>query len=69
MLPVVQNISNKGDELKFTLSNVNVSYANGLRRIILSEIPTLVIESYPYEKNNPRIPTEEELLEKKLDEP
>ena len=55
MLPVVQNISNKGDELKFTLSNVNVSIANSIRRTILSDIPTVVFKTAPYEENKANI--------------
>lgn len=48
----ISNVEEQNGILTFTLSNVNVSYANGLRRIILSEIPIIAIESYPYEKNN-----------------
>ena len=39
------------DELKFTLSGVNVSIANSIRRIILSEIPMVVFRVSPNEKN------------------
>jgi len=39
------------DELKFTLSGVNVSIANALRRIILSEIPMVVFRVSPNDKN------------------
>jgi DNA-directed RNA polymerase subunit L len=39
------------DELKFTLSGVNVSIANCLRRILLSEIPMVVFRTSPSEKN------------------
>jgi DNA-directed RNA polymerase subunit L len=39
------------DELKFTLSGVNVSIANALRRIILSEIPIVVFRVSPNDKN------------------
>jgi DNA-directed RNA polymerase alpha subunit len=55
MLPIVQNISNKGDELKFTLTNVNVSFANSIRRTILSDIPTVVFKTAPYEENKSNI--------------
>ena len=55
MIPVVQNISLKGDELKFTLSNVNVSVANSIRRTILSDIPTVVFKTAPYEENKANI--------------
>ena len=37
--------------LKFTLNGVNVSLANALRRIILSEIPTAVFRTFPYKEN------------------
>ena len=48
----VSNVEEKNGSLTFTLSNVNVSYANGLRRIIISDIPVIAIESSPYDKNN-----------------
>ena len=48
----VSNVDEKNGTLTFTLSNVNVSYANGLRRIIISDIPIIAIESSPYDKNN-----------------
>jgi DNA-directed RNA polymerase subunit L len=40
-----------GAELHFTMSNANVSTANALRRIILSEIPTIVFRTFPHETN------------------
>jgi DNA-directed RNA polymerase subunit L len=50
--PRVEITSNtKDDELTFTLSNVDVSIANSLRRIILSEIPIIVFRVSPNEKN------------------
>ena len=48
----ITNVEEQNGALNFTLSNVNVSYANGLRRIILSEVPIIAIESFPNEKNN-----------------
>jgi DNA-directed RNA polymerase subunit L len=51
----ISNVQEQNGTLSFTLSNINVSYANGLRRVILSEIPVIAIESYPYEKNNVNI--------------
>ncbi|NBT49894.1 MAG: hypothetical protein EBT07_19160, partial [Actinobacteria bacterium] len=45
-LPVVSNIHVSGkDELQFTLENTDVSIANGLRRILLSEIPCIVFRT------------------------
>jgi len=39
------------EELKFTLSGVNVSIANSIRRILLSDIPMVVFRVSPNEKN------------------
>lgn len=50
--PRVEILSNAGDdELKFTLSGVNVSIANAIRRIILSDIPIVVFRVSPNDKN------------------
>jgi DNA-directed RNA polymerase subunit L len=51
MNPVVSQLSQEESNLKFTLSGVNVSIANALRRIMLSEIPTVVFRTTPYDKN------------------
>ena len=52
----ITNISEDSDgTLKFTLSGVNVSLANALRRIIVSEIPTVVFRTTPYEENKAKI--------------
>ena len=56
MNPIIQNIS-KGDIMTFTLTGVNVSIANGLRRTILSDIPTVVFKTTPYEENKCNIIT------------
>lgn len=58
IVPRVDVQSNiKDDELKFTLSGVNVSIANALRRIILSDIPIIVFRVSPSEKNKCNIIT------------
>lgn len=47
-------ISSRVDDettLFFTLNNIDVSIANGLRRIILSEIPTLGFKTFPHDEN------------------
>jgi len=50
--PRVQIHSDVNDEeLKFTLSGVNVSIANAIRRVILSDIPIVVFKVSPNEKN------------------
>jgi len=37
--------------LTFTLSGINVSIANGLRRTILSDIPILAFKTFPHNEN------------------
>ena len=62
----ISNVQEENGTLSFTLSNINVSYANGLRRVILSDIPVIAIESYPYEKNNVTIFTNKSRLNNEL---
>jgi hypothetical protein len=64
MNPHIEQKSKKGDMLSFTLSGVNVSVANAIRRTILSDIPTVVFKTSPYEEckatiftNTTRFPT------------
>jgi DNA-directed RNA polymerase alpha subunit len=57
MEPVVKNLSDDANALYFTLQGVEVSIANALRRTILSDIPTIVIETDTYEKNQCNIIT------------
>ena len=52
MDPVIEIKSKKKDTLIFSISNINVSLANALRRTILSQIPIVVIRSSPYERND-----------------
>ena len=44
-----------GDILSFTLSGVNVSLANAIRRTMLSDIPQVVFRTTPYDKNKATI--------------
>ena len=55
MEPSIESISDNSESLEFTLNNVNVSIANGLRRIILSHIPVYVFKTYPHNKNDANI--------------
>ena len=55
MNPKVSNLSDENGKLTFRISDINVSLANAIRRIILSDIPTLVFETMPYEKNKANI--------------
>lgn len=47
----ISNMDETNGLLKFVISDINVSYINGIRRIILSSIPCYVFRSEPYEKN------------------
>ncbi len=51
MNPNISNISEEGDVYKFTLSGINVSLANAIRRTILSDIPINVIKTDNYLDN------------------
>ena len=55
MNPQVEFISEIDDLLSFKVSDINVSLINALRRIILSEIPTVVFRTFPYEENKATI--------------
>jgi DNA-directed RNA polymerase II subunit RPB3 len=50
--PIITNEIETDGILRFTLSGVDVSIANGLRRTILTDIETLVIRGFPHEKCN-----------------
>tara|TARA_Y100000816_G_scaffold196471_1_gene143667 strand:- start:7350 stop:8459 length:1110 start_codon:yes stop_codon:yes gene_type:complete len=51
MDPKISDISEENDIYKFTLSNLNVSLANALRRTILTDIPLVVIPTETHEEN------------------
>jgi DNA-directed RNA polymerase subunit L len=51
MLPEVPTKREEDDILKFTLKNVNVSVANAVRRTILTDIPSVVFHTFPYDEN------------------
>ena len=51
MDPVISKIAEANNVLTFTIQNINVSMANGLRRIV-SEIPAVIFRTSPHEKNN-----------------
>jgi len=50
--PTISNFNETKDTFTFTLENVNVSVANALRRIIVSDIPTFSFKTYPHEESN-----------------
>lgn len=47
----VTDIKEEDGLLSFTISNTDVSYVNGIRRTILSDIPVVVFKTTPYEEN------------------
>ena len=51
MDPKISNISTLDETLLFTLSGVDVSIANSIRRIIISDIPSFVIKTLPHSEN------------------
>jgi DNA-directed RNA polymerase alpha subunit len=51
MNPQFSEISENDQILKFTLSGINVSLANALRRAILTDIPVVVIKTENYKDN------------------
>lgn len=55
MNPRVEQTEEKNGTLSFTLSGVNVSLANALRRTIISDIPIVVFKTTPYEENKANI--------------
>lgn len=55
MDPRISNLIEEDGILKFTLTECNMSIANALRRIIVSDIPTFVFRTYPYSENKVEI--------------
>jgi DNA-directed RNA polymerase alpha subunit len=55
MNPRLSEMSEENNVLTFVVNNMNVSLANGIRRIILSDIPNVVFRAFPHEKNNVHI--------------
>jgi len=51
MNPQLENIDNNAISLQFTLTGVNLSLANALRRTILSDIPLVVFRTTPNTRN------------------
>ena len=49
--PKIEITELKEDSIQFTLTNVDISIANSLRRVMIGEIPTLAIELVTFEDN------------------
>lgn len=52
MNSVVSNKKKDGDSLTFTISGVNVSFVNAIRRTIVSDIPIAVFKTFPYDESD-----------------
>ena len=55
MEPRIANLTEENGFLKFTLVDCNMSIANALRRIIVSDIPTFVFRTFPYSENKAEV--------------
>jgi DNA-directed RNA polymerase subunit L len=55
MEPQILDYTEEHNILKFTINNINVSYANAIRRVILSDIRCIVFKTFPHEKNDANI--------------
>ena len=55
MQPKITITSEESNVLNFTLCDIHYSLANSLRRIILSEIPTIVFKCFPDNENKVKI--------------
>ena len=51
MDPKISSIIEENGILRFRIADINVSFANAIRRTILSDIPTLVMRDSPYEES------------------
>ena len=49
------NLKEEDDILTFTISEVDVSYVNAIRRTILSDVPIVCFKTSPYEENKSNI--------------
>jgi len=49
--PKIQALTEEENILKFTISNLDTSVANSIRRIILSEIPLFVFKAFSTKDN------------------
>ena len=51
----IANLKEEDGKMTCTISNIDVSYVNAVRRTILSDIPIVVFKTTPYEENNANI--------------
>jgi DNA-directed RNA polymerase alpha subunit len=51
----IEELKETGDTTTFILTGLDVCYANGLRRVIISDIPIVVFKTTPHEENKSNI--------------
>lgn len=51
----IENLKESDEILTFTISSVDVSYVNAVRRTILSDVPIVCFKTTPYEENKANI--------------
>jgi len=51
----IEELKESGDTTTFTLTGLDACYANGIRRVILSDIPIVVFKTTPHEQNKSNI--------------
>ena len=56
-IPRIVSRTDERGELRFTIDRINVSLANALRRVILSDISTIVFRTFPYSECKASITT------------
>ena len=56
-IPRIVSKTDENGQLKFTIDRINVSLANALRRVILSDISTIVFRTFPYSECKASITT------------
>jgi len=56
-IPRIVSKTDENGQLKFTIDRINVSLANALRRVILSDISTFVFRTFPYAQSLASITT------------
>ncbi len=54
----IEIIERKEREIKFSVEGINPAFANALRRIMMTEIPTMAIEWVDFKKNDSVLPDE-----------
>jgi len=54
----IEILSQNKQEVKFAVKEINAAFANELRRIMMSEVPTMAVEWVDFKKNDSSLPDE-----------